>query len=146
MRAGFQKKLLDACKAQNIDLKLNVKADLSTPTIQDQLAQKGYATGDLPITLSDGEVIHTDMVISCIDATPGGQTLEGVPLDGRGGIKVNDHLQVEGFDAGNVFAIGDCTNTQELRLSGTVGHLEKARMFLTLSVVVCRRQESTRWA
>ncbi|CEL94337.1 unnamed protein product [Vitrella brassicaformis CCMP3155] len=126
--AAFQKKLLDACKAQNIDLKLNVKADLSTPAVQEQLAQKGYATGDLPITLSDGEVIQADMVISCIGATPGGQTLEGVTLDGKGAIKVNEHLQVEGFDAGNVFAIGDCTNTQELRLSGTAAGKYKMGM------------------
>ena len=42
-------------------------------------------------------------------------------LDENGRVKVNDKLEVEGFENNNVYAIGDCCNTNEEKMATYAG-------------------------
>jgi NADH dehydrogenase len=58
-------------------------------------------------TLSDGEVVHTRTVVWTAGVKPHPVVARfGLPLDDRGRILSDNHLQVQGFD--NVWALGDC--------------------------------------
>jgi len=58
-------------------------------------------------TLSDGEVVHTRTVVWTAGVKPHPVLARfGLPLDDRGRIISDSHLQVQGFD--NVWALGDC--------------------------------------
>ncbi|HTN23504.1 MAG TPA: NAD(P)/FAD-dependent oxidoreductase [Solirubrobacteraceae bacterium] len=58
-------------------------------------------------TLSDGEVVNTRTVVWTAGVKPHPVLARfGLPLDDRGRIVSDSHLQVQGFD--NVWALGDC--------------------------------------
>lgn len=68
---------------------------------------------DNQVIMADGKQITTDVVLVCTGFKPSTSMLASfVPLDSDTGlVKVNEHLQVEGFK--NVFAIGDINNVKE---------------------------------
>eukprot|EP00899_Mesostigma_viride_P028695 jgi/Mesvir1/900/Mv17462-RA.1 len=117
----FQDELGKICASKKIEVKYNVKANLSA--FKPQLEQNHFFASSAPVKvpLSDGTDLPADLIIGCVGATPGGKQLEGIPVDDHGLIKVNKFLQVEGFDKGNVFAIGDCNNSGDIKMSGTAG-------------------------
>ncbi|XP_046884918.1 apoptosis-inducing factor 2 isoform X2 [Hypomesus transpacificus] len=77
---------------------------------------------DTVITTDKGLEITADLVISCtgskINSSAYSSTLNGC-LAENGALKVNKHLQVEGYE--NVYAVGDCTNLKEPKTAYAAG-------------------------
>ncbi|KAI3363549.1 hypothetical protein L3Q82_012146 [Scortum barcoo] len=85
------------------------------------------------VTTERGDTLSTDLIICCTGlkvnsaaytpAASGRATESRVPLTGcladDGALKVNDHLQVEGFS--NIFAVGDCANVSEPKMAYHAG-------------------------
>jgi NADH dehydrogenase FAD-containing subunit len=71
------------------------------------------------VKLSTDTEISYDLLISCIGLPPNKDSITSlVPedkLDQNNRIKVNNLLQVEGYE--NIFAIGDCCNTEENKMA-----------------------------
>lgn len=71
------------------------------------------------LNVFQGAKFDCDLIFKCTGVVPNTsltKTLFGTTLfDESNLLKVNDFLQVEGFD--NVFAIGDCVNTPEPKMA-----------------------------
>lgn len=109
--AALSAKLVNACKAKNIDIKFNVRANLEG--ILD-LGKESFYEGKTDIPLSDGSSFPCDLVLPCVGIVPNGKNIANVPVDEKGFIKVNKFLQVDGYE--NVFAVGDCNNCGDAKL------------------------------
>jgi len=64
--------------------------------------------GDQHVKLSDGRVLHSDMVIWTAGVRPSSllEEIEGLPLNQKGKILTDQYLRVKGFP--EIFAAGDC--------------------------------------
>ncbi|MEM6529692.1 MAG: FAD-dependent oxidoreductase, partial [Chloroflexota bacterium] len=65
-----------------------------------------------------GTVLTADLVFLCLGGRVNSAYLRNnfsAQLDERGYVKVNSHLQMEGFP--NIFVVGDLPNVQELKLT-----------------------------
>jgi len=68
-----------------------------------------------------GQQIRADMVYCCVGFSPNNLCLQNIyfeglgVLDSRGYVRVNDHLQLLGYD--NIFAAGDIVNIEEEKLA-----------------------------
>jgi len=70
--------------------------------------------GKKTFTTSKGDVLEADLHFLCTGLEPNNEPLTKnfeAQLDNNGHVKVNKHLQVEGFS--NIFAVGDLTNVAE---------------------------------
>jgi len=71
------------------------------------------------VQLSTDKTVACDLVISCIGLPPNRESTSSLlpedKLDDNKRIKVNENLQVEGYD--NIYAIGDCCNTAENKMA-----------------------------
>ena len=71
----------------------------------------------------DNEDIEADLVVGCIGLPPNRDSInklvDPAHVDEHGRIKVNEYLQVEGFE--NIYAIGDCCNTSEDKMAAFAG-------------------------
>lgn len=105
-------KLAAQCKANKIDVKYNVKANLKGII---DIEKDSFFEGKTDVPLSDGTVVTCDLILPCVGFSPNGKSISNVPLDDKGFIKVNKYLQVEGYD--NVFAIGDCNNCGDPKMA-----------------------------
>nr|XP_033469241.1 apoptosis-inducing factor 2 [Epinephelus lanceolatus] len=69
-----------------------------------------------------GDTLTTDLIICCtglrVNSAAYASSFSGCLAD-NGALKVNDHLQVEGFS--NVFAVGDCANVNEPKMAYHAG-------------------------
>lgn len=86
-----------------------------------------------------GQKLEADVVIKCTGLGPNTALTRKVfgsnKLDENGRVKVNDKLEVEGFESGNVYAIGDCCNTNEEKMAtyaGTHGDTVAKNLLLEL--------------
>ncbi|XP_070771769.1 ferroptosis suppressor protein 1 [Enoplosus armatus] len=74
------------------------------------------------VTTDKGDRLTTDLIICCIglkvNSAAYASSFSGCLAD-DGALKVNDHLQVEGFS--NVFAVGDCANVNEPKMAYHAG-------------------------
>ncbi|KAG8000413.1 Apoptosis-inducing factor 2 [Nibea albiflora] len=74
------------------------------------------------VTTDKGERLTTDLVISCIglkiNSAAYASSFSGSLAD-NGALKVNPHLQVEGFS--NIFAVGDCADINEPKMAYHAG-------------------------
>ncbi|XP_015232999.1 PREDICTED: apoptosis-inducing factor 2 [Cyprinodon variegatus] len=77
---------------------------------------------DLEVKTDKGETLRTDLIISCtgirINSAAYASSLAASMAE-DGALKVNDHLQVQGFS--NVYAVGDCADLQEPKLAYHAG-------------------------
>lgn len=83
---------------------------------------------DMIITTDKGTEIKADLVISCagnrINSMAYSTTMNE-SLAENGALKVNEHLQVRGFD--RIYAVGDCANVKEPKMAYHAGlHAEVA--------------------
>jgi NADH dehydrogenase FAD-containing subunit len=81
------------------------------PTQFESLSMQSYTT-------EKGTSVEADLYFFCYGATPNTNFLKagfGASLDQAGRIKLNPHLQVEGYP--NIFAVGDMTNIAEAKLA-----------------------------
>ncbi|GAM23566.1 hypothetical protein SAMD00019534_067410, partial [Acytostelium subglobosum LB1] len=117
MGKKFADKMHDKLKGMGINVMLNTSLDVPDNIKQSlsEQSQLGYNVEMRTYQTSNGEV-EADLVFWCVGNKINNELLQenfGGALDEHGHIKVNEHLQVEGHD--NVFAIGDITNTKELK-------------------------------
>ncbi|XP_056903448.1 apoptosis-inducing factor 2 [Takifugu flavidus] len=73
-------------------------------------------TKNMEVVTDKGERIKTDLIICCTGLRVNSSAYKSSFSDhmtNSGALKVNEHLQVEGFS--NVFAIGDCNNVNEAK-------------------------------
>lgn len=74
------------------------------------------------VTTDKGERLTTDLIISCtglrVNSAAYASSLADCLAD-DGALKVNEHLQVQGFS--NVFAVGDCANVAEPKMAYHAG-------------------------
>ncbi|XP_041802891.1 apoptosis-inducing factor 2 isoform X2 [Chelmon rostratus] len=74
------------------------------------------------VTTDRGDTLTTDLIINCtglrVNSAAYTSSFSGCMAD-NGALKVNDHLQVEGFS--NVFAVGDCANVNEPKMAYHAG-------------------------
>ncbi|XP_070697259.1 ferroptosis suppressor protein 1 [Pempheris klunzingeri] len=74
------------------------------------------------VTTDKGTTLTTDLIICCIglkvNSAAYASSFSGCLAD-DGALKVNAHLQVEGFS--NVFAVGDCANVNEPKMAYHAG-------------------------
>ncbi|KAM4730076.1 ferroptosis suppressor protein 1 isoform 1-T2 [Anableps anableps] len=77
---------------------------------------------NLEVRTDKGEILVTDLVICCtgvrINSAAYASSLAD-SMDPDGALKVNQHLQVQGFS--NIFAVGDCASLQEPKLAYHAG-------------------------
>ncbi|KAG9344510.1 hypothetical protein JZ751_011180 [Albula glossodonta] len=77
---------------------------------------------DIKIMTDKGTELTADLVISCtgmkINSAAYSSTL-GESLAENGALKVNTHMQVDGFD--NIYAVGDCANVNEPKMAYHAG-------------------------
>ncbi|KAG7215006.1 hypothetical protein INR49_022896 [Caranx melampygus] len=77
---------------------------------------------NMVVTTERGDTLTTDLIISCsgvrINSAAYASSLSDSVTD-SGALKVNQHLQVEGFS--NIFAVGDCANVNEPKLAYHAG-------------------------
>uniref|UniRef100_A0A8C4I1C3 Ferroptosis suppressor protein 1 n=1 Tax=Dicentrarchus labrax TaxID=13489 RepID=A0A8C4I1C3_DICLA len=70
------------------------------------------------VNTDKGHSLTTDLIICCtglkVNAAAYAASFSGCLAD-NGALKVNDHLQVEGFS--NIFAVGDCANVKEPKMA-----------------------------
>ncbi|XP_059215796.1 ferroptosis suppressor protein 1-like [Centropristis striata] len=97
---------------RGVELRLGEKVcDLSA--LQLNVTQKNSV-----VTTERGDKLTTDLIVCCtglkINTTAYASSFSGCMAE-NGALKVNDHLQVEGFS--NVFAIGDCANVNEPKMA-----------------------------
>jgi len=99
----------------------NVKLILGERAILDDIPefhQHKFASGKRTLKTDKGTEIETDLIFFCPGSKPNTDCVKqhfGDKLDEHGRIKVNPFLQVEGCE--NIFAIGDCANIPEGKLS-----------------------------
>lgn len=77
-----------------------------------------FVAGKRTVKTEKGKAIETDLVFFCTGGKPAtGFLSRAFPdkIDEQGQIKVNEFLQVEGFD--NIYAAGDCNNVPETKQS-----------------------------
>lgn len=69
------------------------------------------------------EKIEANLVISCVGLPPNRESITKLvtsdQIDDNGRIKVNEFLQVSGHS--NIFAVGDCCNTEEHKMAAFAG-------------------------
>ncbi|XP_070834335.1 ferroptosis suppressor protein 1 isoform X2 [Chaetodon trifascialis] len=77
---------------------------------------------DMEVTTDRGDRLRTDLIINCtglrVNAAAYASGFSGCLAD-NGALKVNEHLQVEGFS--NVFAVGDCADVNEPKMAYHAG-------------------------
>jgi len=88
----------------------------------------------------DEEKIEADLVISCIGLPPHKESIRNLVaaehIDEEGRIKVNEYLQLSGHN--NIFAVGDCCNTQEHKMAAFAGaHGETVARNIIKEVMGC---------
>lgn len=77
-----------------------------------------FLPGARTVQTEKGKSIETDLVIFTSGGKPNSGFLAKLfpeKIDSKGQVKVNKFLQVEGFE--NVFALGDCANIAEAKMS-----------------------------
>lgn len=74
------------------------------------------------VTTDKGTSLTTDLIICCtglrVNSAAYASSFSGCLAD-NGALKVNDHLQVDGFS--NVFAVGDCADVKEPKMAYHAG-------------------------
>lgn len=77
---------------------------------------------NMVVTTDKGESLTTDLIISCtglrINSAAYASAFSGSVAD-NGALKVNNHLQVEGFS--DVYAVGDCADVREPKMAYHAG-------------------------
>ena len=94
----------------------------------------GWVSGPLKITTNNPETnLDADLLLKCIGLklnTGAYQSSLSDKIDEKSQLKVNEYLQVEGLE--NVFAIGDCCNSKEIKEAFIAGlHAGKSDSFRT---------------
>ena len=112
----FKNRVYQELLNRNVTVLLNTKAENMKDYIPNAL-EKGWATGQLKVKLSDGRLVDCDMIIN---ATGNGKpNTEFVSLtnalDEREYVKVKSTLQLENFN--HIFACGDCCNYDYYKLA-----------------------------
>ncbi|EFA82163.1 hypothetical protein PPL_04583 [Heterostelium album PN500] len=110
----FMTKLQDKLKQLNINVLLNTTIDTPDDILEARRKQEifDYQVKRQVYQSNSGE-IEADLVFWAIGNKLNNELLNEFPLDSKGYLRVNKHLQIEGFD--NIFGIGDITNIQERR-------------------------------
>lgn len=80
-------------------------------------------SGPIKITTDNPETnINADLLIKCIGIRVNSSAYQSSlsdKMDEKNQLKVNEYFQVEGLE--NVFAIGDCCNSKELKMAYFAG-------------------------
>lgn len=135
--------IAEACVARGFDTTLIGRAATPLPVVEPALGEQvadairaagvtlmtgtavtGFELEDgmvRAVTIADGRV-EADLVIFGLGVSARSALAEaaGLPLGAKGGIVVDEHQQVEGFD--NIWAVGDCVVTKD-RVTGDLIHV-----------------------
>ncbi|GAM23565.1 hypothetical protein SAMD00019534_067400 [Acytostelium subglobosum LB1] len=111
----MNKKLVD------MGVKLMFNTSIVVPDhVQEHLRQQSYFGYELEMktfpTDSEYGNIEADLVFWCIGNKINNEPMAehfGDAIDGEGRLKVNEYMQVEGYQ--NIFAVGDITNVEEIK-------------------------------
>jgi len=111
----FHTKLADKLQRLGVEVLLNERVQMPA-----ELSGRRYYAGPrIAVRTESGKEVGADLVFRCTGTTAARSHLgffESLGcLDQAGRIRVNEHLQVQGFS--NIFAIGDCCNTPEQKLA-----------------------------
>ncbi|XP_042290005.1 apoptosis-inducing factor 2 [Thunnus albacares] len=84
--------------------------------------QLNVTCSNMLVTTDKGDKLTTDLIICCtglkVNSAAYASSFSGCLAD-NGALKVNDHLQVNGFS--NVFAVGDCNDVKEPKMAYHAG-------------------------
>lgn len=94
--------------------------------------QKPWVSGPITLTTDKGTSIEADLVLRCtgfkVNADAYRSKLSDKMDHNTGTLKVNKYLQVE--EMNDVFAVGDCNNTDEMKL-GYVAGIQGGKIILS---------------
>jgi len=110
----FQNCIKWLIEQNNVKIKIGKVTNL-TDLQKNTVTQQTVEVGD--------EKIEADLVISCVGLPPNRDSISKLvtsdQIDENGRIKVNEFLQVPGLS--NIFAVGDCCNTDEHKMAAFAG-------------------------
>lgn len=115
MAPKFIKKIRDGLKALKVETVLGERVDMDDLNFD---SEKPWITGPVTLTTDKGTSVETDLVFRCTGMKVNSvayQSKLSDKMEKNGSLKVDRFLQVEEIE--NVFAIGDCSNTPELKLA-----------------------------
>lgn len=117
-----------ALLAAHVVLHLNARAPVPGDVLPAGVRQfaRGVFTGPLPLTLSTGEVVTSEVTLFTTGGVPNSTALGAglaSAITPTGNIRVLPTLQVEGHP--NIFALGDITNIEEAKtiMTGKMKHV-----------------------
>lgn len=114
LSAKFHKNLLDAVKKKGINVVLGERVNLDEIDFKSGI---GWVSGPLKVTTNNPETnIDADLLLKCIGLSLNSgayQSSLSDKMDEKKQLKVNEYFQVEDFE--NIFAIGDCCNSKEIK-------------------------------
>ena len=120
LSAKFHKNLLAAVKRKGINVVLEERANLDEIDFKSGI---GWVTGPLKITTNNPETnIDADLLLKCIGMRINSgayQSSLSDKMDEKRQLKVNEYFQVA--DLENVFAIGDCCDSKEIKEAFVAG-------------------------
>eukprot|EP01132_Coremiostelium_polycephalum_P008524 gene8524-10479_t len=113
----FSDKLGKKLMKAGVKVMLNTVVDIPPEAVSDRNNSNcvNYQLKPQTINTDNGD-IDADLVFWCLGNRPNSEALRAnfsEVIDHMGYMKVNEHMQVEGFQ--NIFAIGDITNVSELK-------------------------------
>lgn len=82
----------------------------------------GWLSGPLTVKTDKGTSLEADIIVKCIGNKINSEAYKSClseQTDEKDQLKVNEYFQVEGLE--NVFAIGDCCNSKELKEAYVAG-------------------------
>ncbi|XP_072246570.1 ferroptosis suppressor protein 1 [Leuresthes tenuis] len=116
LRSSVRRQAKEVLLEKGVELLLGHKV-LNLSDLQLNVTQKNTV-----LTTDKGETLTTDLIVCCtglrINSAAYSSGFSGSMAD-NGALKVNDHLQVDGFS--NVFAVGDCADVREPKMAYHAG-------------------------
>lgn len=113
----FVKRIQDGMKALKVETVLGERVDMDDLNFD---SDKPWITGPVTLTTDQETSVPADLVFRCTGLKVNSvayQSKLSDKMEKNGSLKVDRFLQVEEIE--NVFAIGDCNNTPELKLAYT---------------------------
>lgn len=115
MAPKFLKKINAGLKALKVQTVLGEKVNMDDLNFD---SDKPWITGPVTLTTDKGSSFETDLVFRCTGMKVNSvayQSKLSDKMEKNGSLKVDRYLQIEEIE--NLFAIGDCCNTPELKLA-----------------------------
>ncbi|XP_068732313.1 ferroptosis suppressor protein 1-like [Montipora capricornis] len=113
MAPKFLKKINDGLKALKVETFLGEKVNMDDLNFD---TDKPWITGPVTLTTDKGTCVETDLVFQCTGMKVNAMAYQSKlsdKMEKNGSLKVDRYLLVEEIE--NLFAIGDCNNTPEVK-------------------------------